>query len=292
MNSRSAGGRRAAAGPFLPRRGTHGTAIASAECPATFTPAVWDKTGTRRSSGIQPADVQELVDRGCCVMVLFRGHAVGAPDRVACRQGGDSRLFTLGETPGVLWTPEDAVGARLLILMGHGGGQHKKAPGIVTRAAQPRGHRPHASASAAPPHLRCELLSRAAGPMRPRDAGSAHAPSLTTGGPLRSSSRPQAFLGDTGSLLAPAGHVGVAADVLVFDLVVAAGTIDDDIEVVLRVRGAPWLLTRAQQYARPAYVPTRNCRVPSELVYCLSPVRRNSGRTKPQPTPGRGLFHP
>jgi dienelactone hydrolase len=42
--------------------------------------------------------------------------------------------FTSGETPGVLWTPDGAAGARPLILMGHGGGQHKKAPGIVARA--------------------------------------------------------------------------------------------------------------------------------------------------------------
>ncbi|MEV5751340.1 alpha/beta hydrolase [Actinoallomurus sp. NPDC052308] len=48
--------------------------------------------------------------------------------------GVTERLFTLGEIPGVLWTPEDAVGARPLILMGHGGGQHKKAAGIVARA--------------------------------------------------------------------------------------------------------------------------------------------------------------
>jgi dienelactone hydrolase len=44
------------------------------------------------------------------------------------------QLFTLGEIPGVLWTPEGAVGTRPLILMGHGGGQHKQAPGIVARA--------------------------------------------------------------------------------------------------------------------------------------------------------------
>jgi dienelactone hydrolase len=44
------------------------------------------------------------------------------------------QLFTLGEIPGVLWTPEGAAGTRPLILMGHGGGQHKKAPGIVARA--------------------------------------------------------------------------------------------------------------------------------------------------------------
>ncbi|MDH6222830.1 dienelactone hydrolase family protein [Streptomyces pseudovenezuelae] len=44
------------------------------------------------------------------------------------------QLFTLDEIPGVLWTPEDAHGTRPLILMGHGGGQHKKAPGILARA--------------------------------------------------------------------------------------------------------------------------------------------------------------
>ncbi len=48
--------------------------------------------------------------------------------------GVTEQLFTLGEVPGVLWTPEDAAGARPLIRMGHGGGQHKKAPGIVARA--------------------------------------------------------------------------------------------------------------------------------------------------------------
>jgi dienelactone hydrolase len=48
--------------------------------------------------------------------------------------GVRQQLFTLGEIPGVLWTPEGATGTRPLILMGHGGGQHKKAPGIVDRA--------------------------------------------------------------------------------------------------------------------------------------------------------------
>jgi dienelactone hydrolase len=48
--------------------------------------------------------------------------------------GVREQLFTLGETPGVLWTPNGAAGTRPLILMGHGGGQHKKAPGIVARA--------------------------------------------------------------------------------------------------------------------------------------------------------------
>src|SRR5437667_10964009 len=42
--------------------------------------------------------------------------------------------FAFGESPGVLWTPDGAAGTRPLVLMGHGGGQHKKAPGIVARA--------------------------------------------------------------------------------------------------------------------------------------------------------------
>ncbi|WP_413797901.1 dienelactone hydrolase family protein [Streptomyces iranensis] len=44
------------------------------------------------------------------------------------------RLFTLGEIPGVLWTPEGSAGTRPLILLGHGGGQHKKAPDVLARA--------------------------------------------------------------------------------------------------------------------------------------------------------------
>jgi dienelactone hydrolase len=48
--------------------------------------------------------------------------------------GVTEQLFTLGQIPGVLWTPDDGRGARPLILMGHGGGQHKKAPGIAARA--------------------------------------------------------------------------------------------------------------------------------------------------------------
>lgn len=48
--------------------------------------------------------------------------------------GVSEQLFTLGEIPGVLWAPEGAIGTRPLILMGHGGGQHKKAPGMVARA--------------------------------------------------------------------------------------------------------------------------------------------------------------
>ncbi|PZG50469.1 alpha/beta hydrolase [Spongiactinospora gelatinilytica] len=48
--------------------------------------------------------------------------------------GVSERLFTLGEIPGVLWTPQDATGPRPLILIGHGGGRHKKDPGVLARA--------------------------------------------------------------------------------------------------------------------------------------------------------------
>lgn len=44
-------------------------------------------------------------------------------------------LKVAGESvPAVLWAPEGAKGPRPLILMGHGGTQHKKTPGIRTRA--------------------------------------------------------------------------------------------------------------------------------------------------------------
>ncbi|WP_331772630.1 dienelactone hydrolase family protein (plasmid) [Embleya sp. NBC_00888] len=45
--------------------------------------------------------------------------------------GVTEQFFTLDEIPGVLWTPEEAYGPRPLILLGHGGGQHKTAPGTV-----------------------------------------------------------------------------------------------------------------------------------------------------------------
>ena len=42
--------------------------------------------------------------------------------------------FFLGEIPGVLWTPEGTGAPRPVIVMGHGGGHHKKAPDIANRA--------------------------------------------------------------------------------------------------------------------------------------------------------------
>jgi pimeloyl-ACP methyl ester carboxylesterase len=44
------------------------------------------------------------------------------------------RSFTLGDITGVLWSPASGSGRVPLVLLGHGGGQHKRAPGILARA--------------------------------------------------------------------------------------------------------------------------------------------------------------
>ncbi len=44
------------------------------------------------------------------------------------------REFTLGEIPGILWTPESASAPAPLILLGHPGGLHKMYPRLVARA--------------------------------------------------------------------------------------------------------------------------------------------------------------
>ncbi|WP_280256825.1 dienelactone hydrolase family protein [Nocardia abscessus] len=44
------------------------------------------------------------------------------------------RDFTLDAITGVLWSPASGSDGAPLILMGHGGGLHKKAPGLVARA--------------------------------------------------------------------------------------------------------------------------------------------------------------
>ena len=52
--------------------------------------------------------------------------------------GVSERLFELdvnGDTvPGAMWTPADAAGGRPLVLMGHGGTQHKKVDTLLARA--------------------------------------------------------------------------------------------------------------------------------------------------------------
>lgn len=44
------------------------------------------------------------------------------------------RDFLVGDVPGVLWSPENARPGTPLLLMGHGGGLNKRAPGLVARA--------------------------------------------------------------------------------------------------------------------------------------------------------------
>jgi hypothetical protein len=46
------------------------------------------------------------------------------------------RSFTVGAVPGALWSPASAAPGAPLLLMGHGGGLHKRAPGLVARARQ------------------------------------------------------------------------------------------------------------------------------------------------------------
>jgi len=44
------------------------------------------------------------------------------------------RDFTVGDVPGVLWSPVSGSDHAPLVLMGHGGGLHKKTPALVARA--------------------------------------------------------------------------------------------------------------------------------------------------------------
>jgi pimeloyl-ACP methyl ester carboxylesterase len=44
------------------------------------------------------------------------------------------RDFVVGEVPGVLWSPVSGPDHAPLVLMGHGGGLHKKTPALLARA--------------------------------------------------------------------------------------------------------------------------------------------------------------
>ena len=51
--------------------------------------------------------------------------------------GVSERLFTVEDVPGVLWSPARAAApnhSRPLVLLAHGGGQHKQAPNVLGRA--------------------------------------------------------------------------------------------------------------------------------------------------------------
>lgn len=52
--------------------------------------------------------------------------------------GVSEPLFTVGDIPGVLWSPTAAYASRPLVLLAHGGGQHKTAKGLVARAFRAR----------------------------------------------------------------------------------------------------------------------------------------------------------
>jgi dienelactone hydrolase len=60
---------------------------------------------------------------------------IGSPE---ISRGVDERRFDLTVdgvvVPGILWAPEDAKGTRPLVLIGHGGSQHKRAPNVLSLA--------------------------------------------------------------------------------------------------------------------------------------------------------------
>lgn len=55
-----------------------------------------------------------------------------SPARVT--DGVSKRHFTLDEIPGVLWTRTLGTAPSAIVLLAHGGGQHKLAPGVTARA--------------------------------------------------------------------------------------------------------------------------------------------------------------
>ena len=54
----------------------------------------------------------------------------------ASSDGVVERDFTVGEVPGVLWSPVSGPGHAPLVLMSHGGGLHKKTPALAARARE------------------------------------------------------------------------------------------------------------------------------------------------------------
>lgn len=72
-------------------------------------------------------------------------------DEPAISRGVCERRFDInvdGEVvPGILWTPEDATGTRPLVLIGHGGSQHKRTPNVLSLARRLVRHLGYAAAA-------------------------------------------------------------------------------------------------------------------------------------------------
>jgi pimeloyl-ACP methyl ester carboxylesterase len=69
------------------------------------------------------------------------------PNGLLCRD------FTIGDVPGVLWSPAAGAERAPLVLMGHGGGTHKRAPAMTKRAHRlVSGHGFHVAVIDAPGH--------------------------------------------------------------------------------------------------------------------------------------------
>ncbi|MEU2872418.1 alpha/beta hydrolase [Streptomyces olivoreticuli] len=62
------------------------------------------------------------------------------------------RDFTVGDVPGVLWSPASGADRAPLVLMGHGGGAHKKHPAMAGRAQRLTGCGFHVAVIDAPGH--------------------------------------------------------------------------------------------------------------------------------------------
>jgi hypothetical protein len=74
-------------------------------------------------------------------------------EHVSTSRGVVERTFSVDGVPGVLWSPEVSPGPTALVLMGHPGGLHKSAPGLVARAERfVRTFGFHAAAIDAPGH--------------------------------------------------------------------------------------------------------------------------------------------
>jgi hypothetical protein len=64
----------------------------------------WDETGTRHTPGIQPADVEELIEHGCQAVVLSRGMHLAlqtCPETLALLRERDIEIYVEETTAAV-----------------------------------------------------------------------------------------------------------------------------------------------------------------------------------------------